>query len=239
VSVHAEHDGKEWRNVDVGGKTPGDGPGKFRLELKPTAGSCQSLAVSADNAGSLLRILGATTELKGGRLNVTGQTAADGGTPLRAQIEMRDFAFLRASLLTRLLTVASGRGFGKLTTSDTVAFDYLDGEVTFANGIARTERIRTHGPALGLTAKGWLDSKKSTMQLEGAIVPAYTANHLLGKIPLLGGLLSGDGDEGFWAIRYRMTGNLNDPKMEVDTLTSLTPAFLRDIFSDVEATVGR
>lgn len=234
VRVHAERHGVEWRNVDVSGKTPGTGSRRFKLELEPAAGGHQNLAVSADDAGSLLMVLGGVPGLRGGRLNVTGRTTAGGVTPVQARVEMREYAFLRASLLTRLLTVASGRGFGKLTTEDAVAFDYLGGDVTFAEGRFRSDSMRAHGPALGFTAKGWADIEQSRLSLDGAIVPAYAANRILGKIPLLGSFLSGDGDEGFWAIRYRMSGNLTDPKMEVDALKSLTPAFLRDVFGKLE-----
>jgi hypothetical protein len=234
VSAHVEHDGNGWRLIDVAGKTPGKTAGQFELKLTPTSGGSGRLAARADDVGSLFRILGVTTELQGGRLSATGQTAAGGGAPLQVQVEMRDYEFLRSSLLTKLLTLASGRGFAKFRTDDAIAFDYLGGEVAFADGRASTELIRTHGPALGLTVKGWVDTGDQKMELDGAVVPAYAANRVLGKIPLLGGLLSGDGKEGFWAIRYAMRGNPRDPKMEVHTLTSLTPAFLRDMFGKLE-----
>jgi hypothetical protein len=239
VRLHAEQDGGEWRNVDISGKTPGNRRGQFEVDLKPADDGHQSFAVSADDAGSVLNILGVATELKGGRLKVTGETTGLGMTPLRARIEMREFAFLRASLLTRLLTIASGRGFGKLTTDDEVTFDYLGGEVTFADDRFTTDMLRAHGPALGLTATGWVDVGQNQILLDGAIIPAYAANRLLGKIPVLGGLLSGDGKDGFWAIRYRVKGDASHPEMEVDALTSLTPAFLRDVFGTLGKAVER
>jgi hypothetical protein len=239
VSVHVERVGSGWQRIEVSGETPGKGSGRFKLTLKPTAGGRGDLLISADDAGALFRIVGLTSEVRGGRLNVTGKTASSGWTSLQARVEMWDYAFLRASVLTRLLTLASGRGFGKLTTDDAVAFDYLGGEIGFADGRATTELIRTHGPALGFTVKGWVDVEHRKVELNGAIVPAYTANRVLGKIPVLGSLLSGDGQEGFLAIRYEVRGDPKDPKMEVDTLTSLTPAFLRDMFSKLEETTGR
>jgi hypothetical protein len=239
VHLHAEQDGGEWRNVAISGQTPGTQRGRFEVDLKPVPGGRRSLVVSADDAGSVLDILGVATALKGGRRNVTGETTGRGMTPLGARIEMRDYAFLRASVLTRLLTLASGRGFGKLTTDDEVAFDYLGGDVTIADGRFTSDMLRAHGPAFGLTATGWVDVAQSQMHLDGAIIPAYAANHLLGKIPVLGGLLSGDGKDGFWAIRYQLRGDAKDPRMKVDPLKSLTPAFLRDVFGTLGKAVER
>lgn len=239
VSVHAEHQNGGWRNVEVSGKTPGKDPGAFEVGLKPEAGQRQRLAVHAENGGSLFRILGVTSEVRGGKLDVSGETSGRGATLLHAHVEMRDYAVLRASLLTRLLTLASGRGFGRLAIDDAIDFDYLGGDITFAGGRVTTERIRTHGPAMGITIQGWVDVDEGKMDLEGVIVPAYTANRILGKIPVLGGLLSGNGKEGFLAIQYQVTGALAHPEMDVDTLKSLTPAFLREIFGVLDAARDR
>jgi len=234
VSLRLRYDGRRWQEIDASGTTAGDGSGRFEITLKPTGNGPGRLTARVDDLGSLLRTLGLATELRGGRLRADGETGADGGAPLRAHVEMYDYEFLRSSLLTRLLTFASMRGFGKPATKDSIAFDYLNGDLTFANGRATTDLIRTHGPALGLSITGWVGIDEDKMKLDGAIVPAYEANRVLGKIPVLGSLLSGDGKEGFWAIRYQMSGTRKDPKMEVHTITSLTPALLRNIFGKLE-----
>jgi hypothetical protein len=73
------------------------------------------------------------------------------------------------------------------------------------------------------------------VELSGTVVPSYTVNRVLGKIPILGGLLTGGKDEGLFAANYKMNGPLEDPKVNVNPLSILAPGILRRLFSgDVE-----
>ena len=63
------------------------------------------------------------------------------------------------------------------------------------------------------------------------MVPAYTLNSLIGKIPLIGPLIVGEKGSGMFAATYSVSGSLNRPDLSVNPLAALTPGFLRGLFS--------
>ena len=62
-------------------------------------------------------------------------------------------------------------------------------------------------------------------------MPAYAINSILGNIPLLGDLLQGGPGEGLFSAAYKISGDLPEPKIDVNPWTALAPGFLRDIFT--------
>jgi hypothetical protein len=56
------------------------------------------------------------------------------------------------------------------------------------------------------------------------VIPVYTVNRLIGRIPLVGGLFN-EG-QGFLAGHFRVSGRLSDPKITVQPLKSITPSIL-------------
>ena len=91
----------------------------------------------------------------------------------------------------------------------------------------------THTPAgraIGATADGYIDRPKDQVALKGSLVPAYGLNSVLGNIPLLGDVLVSKKGEGIFGVTYSATGNADQPKIDVNPLSVLTPGILRRIF---------
>ena len=86
------------------------------------------------------------------------------------------------------------------------------------------------GPAIGLTMSGQVDRSANIAQMEGTLVPAYTVNSVLGKVPLLGPLIVGREGEGIFGFTYAVKGNIDDPSVIVNPLSAIAPGFLRRIF---------
>jgi uncharacterized protein YhdP len=89
------------------------------------------------------------------------------------------------------------------------------------------------GSQLGLTMNGEVNLETSDLDLEGTIVPVYTVNRVLGKIPLVGPFLAGEEGEGAFAATYWVRGELSDPQITVNPLAVLAPGFIRDLFSGI------
>ena len=70
------------------------------------------------------------------------------------------------------------------------------------------------------------------LNVKGLFAPAYSLNTLLGKIPLVGNLLSGK-DGTVFAANYEITGNINDPKISYNPLSALSPNSLKEMFSSI------
>ena len=151
--------------------------------------------------------------------------------PIKGRIEAQDYRVVKAPVLARLLSLASLSGVGGLLSGEGLEFKRLVGKFKLKDGVATSDLIRAYGGGLGLTARGSIDFRGGRLDLQGTVVPAYTVNRILGKIPLLGWLLVGGEGEGVVAVTYRIDGPLDDPQVSVNPLSALTPGFLRGLFS--------
>ena len=61
-------------------------------------------------------------------------------------------------------------------------------------------------------------------------MPAYTANSVLGDIPVLGDIFVQEKDGGLFALTYTISGPFEQTQVAVNPLSALTPGFLRGIF---------
>ena len=69
------------------------------------------------------------------------------------------------------------------------------------------------------------------MDFEGTLIPAYSLNSILSRIPLLGAVLNGgEKGGGIFAATYTYRGNVATAEPSVNPLAALAPGFLRHIF---------
>ncbi len=203
----------------------------FTFDYGPAENGHFELTVHADDVGGLLYSFNLNDTVKGGRLSISAES--DGPIPksdLAGKIRARNFALVDTPLLANLLSVASFTGLLDTLTGNGIRFERLKGDFVLVDGTAKTELLRVYGPGLGITARGDIDLDDAAVDLEGTIVPAYSVNQLLEKIPLVGVLLTGGEGEGVFAVLYSAEGPMNDPEVSVNPLSLLTPGFLRGIF---------
>ena len=81
-----------------------------------------------------------------------------------------------------------------------------------------------------MTGAGEINFTSKVLDLDGALVPAYTANSLLGDIPVIGDIFVGKKGEGIFALSYTVKGRFDKMQIAVNPLSALTPGFLRGIF---------
>lgn len=250
VTLNLERVGRGWRRFGLDGRVPralwyaerpegmkppetsGEPADKtLRIDYRPAPDGGQTLLVTSNDMGAVLRALDILDTLDGGRLEIVGRSSGPmPGHVLEARIEAKDYVLIEAPTLAKLLSVASLTGIVNRLGGGGIEYKRLVGEFTVDNGLFKTDLIRAYGPELGLTAKGEMNFNEFTVDLRGTVVPAYTVNQVLGEIPVLGFLLTGGKGEGFLAVTYRMTGDLRDPDIGVNPLSALAPGFLRGLF---------
>jgi hypothetical protein len=237
ASLH--RNAEDWRNVTVNG-TVGQGKA-FALVLQPGGLKRRALSVTSDDAGAVARAFDFYNDLSGGKLEVVGHfDDAKAIQPLVGTIQVSDYHVRNAPALARLLTVAALSGIVDLLQGEGVGFSSLEAPFTLSDGLLEVRDARAYGPALGITGKGQIDLDRGVLALEGTVVPAYVINSVLGKIPVLGWLVTGgEKGSGFFAFNYGMKGSTANPDVTVNPLSVLTPGFLRNLFnifgSDTEA----
>ncbi len=91
-----------------------------------------------------------------------------------------------------------------------------------------------YGSEIGLTVAGSLDFTHDKVALNGTFVPAYELNNLFSKIPLFGVLLGGGTNEGLFAINYHIGGSATAPTLNINPLSAMPSAVLRNIFGAID-----
>jgi len=231
-----QYDGKFWNSIMLDGVL--EKRGTLKIVVQPGKDT-RLLTVTSDAGGAVLEALGIMKNLHGGSLVISGvfHDNEKPEMPLRGRIKMKDFRAANAPILTRVLAVASLTGILNLLTGEGLEFTRLDVPFTITPSEILLDQGRAFGASLGITFAGRIDKVKDVLDIRGTVVPAYTINRILGKIPIIGNILIGGKGEGVFAITYKAEGSREDPKVSVNLLSALAPGFLRKFFDVFEEEV--
>jgi uncharacterized protein YhdP len=179
----------------------------------------------------LLAATGALRSVSQGSMTVEGVSETIGDVRRTSgKIDVANFRVVQAPALARLLNAASISGFADLMQGNGIAFDHLDADFDWIDGVLTFREGRAAGSAVGITFAGPLDLGRDTMDISGTLVPVYTLNRIVGAIPLVGDLLTGGEGQGLFAATYSMRGALGEPQTSVNPLSVLAPGFIRNLF---------
>ena len=204
----------------------------FKFNIRPNKNEKRVLKIHTINAGGVFRFFDIFDNMKGGELTITG-TFDDviPGEPLNGLLYVRKFRVKNAPILTQLVSVLSLTGLLEILDGKGLSFKRLELPFLLHRGISKFTSARASGPSLGFTASGSVNHKDDILELEGTIVPAYALNSVLGKLPVLGKILTGgEAGGGVFAANYKLSGLVGEPKISVNPLSALTPGFLRNVF---------
>ena len=205
------------------------------IETSPAG---RKLTIEAGDAGQLIQGLFDFQSIKGGKLRLSASLpgrASDPdigpGTPdYQGTLDIDDFKVVNQPLLARLFSAGSLTGMGDLMGGDGISAENMNVPFSSKNNVISVHDARVRGRAIGATADGYIDRPKNQIALKGSLVPAYGLNSVLGNIPLLGDVLVSKKGEGVFGVTYSATGNADQPKIDVNPLSVLTPGILRRIF---------
>lgn len=167
----------------------------------------------------------------GGTMKITADLPEAGETGMvRGTVTIENFILVKAPALAQMLSLASLKGLADVMGGTGLTFDSLSVPFGWDNGNLSVRDARAAGPALGLTGNGEINFNADTLDLDGVLVPAYSANSVLGEIPILGDIFVGKKGEGIFALNYAIKGTMDQSQVAVNPLSALTPGFLRRIF---------
>ena len=220
----ASRDREGWRAFHLQGMADGH---VLALDLGPVNGQ-RVLAISCDDFGKALKSLGFTNTVQDGALSIHGVSSPDNPRVIVGDIKIGAFKVRQLPVLALLLNATSPLGITGLLT-DSAEFDRLKGKFRWEGDRLDLQHVRLAGAAMDMTLDGRVDLASGQADLGGSLAPFSTVNRLLGYVPLLGDIVTGDGG-GVLAVRYGIKGPLADPKVSVNPLSLLTPGALRNLF---------
>lgn len=202
----------------------------LKLDYIPRGKKEFLLSIDSTNAGNTLKFLRIHDNMRGGILSVEAKRNANKEFVGHAKI--RDVNIYKTPVLARLLTVASFSGMVNLLTGDGIVFSHIDAPFEYSHKILTVKEAKGFGNVMGITANGTYNIRFEEYNIRGVIAPAYSLNNLIGKIPVVGGLLSGK-DGTVFAANYDITGYKEDPQIKINPLSALSPSSLKDLFSSL------
>lgn len=232
VAFALAHDGRRFVDFQVSGQF--DENRLLTGSISREKGAKRVLHLYSADAGNLLRGILGWDSIYGGELDLSLQLddapRRNGMTPLSGRIEAKEFRVVNAPILARLLTIGSLTGLSELLQGAGIGFDRLDLRARSEGTSLILKDGRAFGPSLGITLEGTVNRKTFMTDVHGTIVPAYSVNTALGRIPLLGNLFVGRKGEGIIGITYRIVGVGGKSEVFVNPLSALAPGFLRRLF---------
>ncbi len=202
--------------------------GKLDVKFLPGPDG-QILRIVADDFGEILSMSPTKGRVSGGTLLIRGIRRSP-DAPIEGDFIASKFTLSKAPTLAKVLQVASLTGIGAAMSKKGLDFDAFEGRYVYKGDRVTFSKASAHGSSIGVTVNGILDLDADTANLGGTLVPAYSFNRAIGKIPVIGSLLTGGENEGVFAATYRVAGPLENPKISVNPLSALAPGFLRNLF---------
>ena len=215
------------------------GVGLMQLRYRPDVYGVMNFTLDSADAGATLKALGVYENMKGGTIAIVGNAIKDGHpNDIEGKMQITNFNIVKAPGLARLLNAVSLSGLQELLSGQGMTFTkmasnfkYLKGDegqttITFEDG-------RTAGTEVGLTFEGAVYQTAGTIDIQGTIVPLSTINSFIGKIPLVGDILTGGG--ALFAATYKMQGPSKDAKVSINPLSALAPGIVRKILFEGES----
>ena len=204
--------------------------------IERTSAVSRSFSFQTENAGNVFRLFDWVEGVYGGSLSVqgdmydTGYDSERNRRDLSGRMTLVSFRARNVGVLAQILSLASLTGIADTLSGDGIKFNKAKGNFSITDGRLNISGAQVNGPAVGLTAKGDFDLVSGDTDIGGTLVPAYSLNSFLGKIPLVGGILGSRDGEGLIGIGYRIAGDGGDVGVLVNPLSILTPGVFRRIF---------
>ncbi len=206
--------------------------------ITPTDAGRRVVFATNDTA-TLTKGLFGFNSMRGGKFELTAVLPGKAGDPpskdpnapdFQGKMMLKDFRIVDQPFLARLFSAGSLTGLINLMQGQGVAVDTLEVPFTSRAGVITVRSVRATGPAIGITADGYIDRSKNNIGLQGSLVPLFGLNSVLGNIPLLGDVLTSKQGEGIIGMTYSVSGIADEPSVSVNPLSALAPGILRRIF---------
>lgn len=202
--------------------------GDVTLTIAPVSPAQRNLQLQTPDGGFLLGALGAFSYLEGGTLSLDAVYGS--GAAVAGKLTLQNFRLLKAPAFTGVMQALTIYGVPDAASGPGLFFERAVVPFSLENDILYLKGARAFSTSLGFTASGHIALADGKSEIDATIIPAYTFNAALGKIPVIGHLFTAEKGGGLFAVRAKISGPLSNPVVVVNPLSALTPGVLRDVF---------
>ena len=192
------------------------------------------------DAGWLIRGFAATDNgIRGGTFRLSADVDQTGASvQANGDLKIRDFTLWGAPTIARIVSLASFSGLANALSGRGVPVTRFVVPFRLQGDVVTIEQARLVGSDIGARADGTVDIGNSQVDITGTVAPAYTVNRIIGRIPIIGQILSGSRSDAALAATFSVRGPIGSPQIGVNPLAALVPGMVRDLFSAFTADNG-
>lgn len=181
-----------------------------------------SVRVTSEDAGGAIRDAGLLKNARGGSLEMVLKPTGAKGT-YDGTLNVADTRVLDAPAMAELLNAMSLVGIlEQLAGGAGIGFDDVEASFRLTPSQIVLYRSSAIGASMGVSMDGRYSHDSKSMDMQGVISPFYFLN-------VIGSIFTRKG-EGLIGISFTLKGQPDDPKIQVNPLSILTPGMFREIF---------
>ena len=180
-----------------------------------------ALLVMSDNAGTVLNDAGVAQKVRGGAMELRLRPSGTEGTYI-GTLNIDRFSVHQMPVLAELLSAISGIGLLQKLTGDGIPFDIVEADFTLTPTYIQINRASAVGPSMGVAAEGAYTLGTGALNVRGTIAPIYFVNGV--------GQVFGRKGGGLFSFNFKVSGTTEDPKVQVNPLSILTPGLFKEMF---------
>ena len=229
-----ERSGGIWRTANLHANIEDS---DVRLEVDTPKSTAAILRGS--DAGWLIRgFSGSDMGVRGGSFRLSADlNQQPGSVSGSGDLRIRNFTMWGAPTIARIISLASFSGLSNALAGRGVPVTRLIVPFELRDRTLTLNQARLVGSDIGARADGTIDFGNEQLNIRGTVAPAYTVNRIIGRIPIIGQILSGSRSDAALAATFSVTGTAAQPRIMVNPLAALVPGLIRDLFSAFTADV--
>ena len=186
------------------------------------------MTLAIDDLGRALDVTGLYSQLAKGRL--TGDITYDSRDVGGGVLKITDFEVKNPPVMMQVMSLLSLEQM--FSGSSSTLFKTATIPVRVDGKVFYLDNASLEGPSMDVRLTGSYDRGQKQMNIDGKLAPGIPLNRLVGKIPLLGTLLTGSQD-GVVVADFKVKGSTSDPQVNVRPLSVITPGLLKDFWRGV------
>ena len=206
------------------------GGGETNFNFTDGADGKPKLVLTSKNGGRMLSGLDITDTVLGGDIRLETIFDSADFEHYDTRIDIDDFAVVEAPRAVKALSVLSLAGLYALVEGDGTAFRYGHAELETRGSVVNIKALKASGDAVAVSMVGVYDRASKQVDVGGNLVPVSQISNIVGKMPLIGNVLTGLDKSGIFATQFRVSGLSDDMKTAVNP-ASIAPGLLRDLIS--------
>ena len=231
-ALFAKRNESAWEKIKAVGLV-GQNKIPLHFSLSPNGDGTEYVySLASEDAGGSLAALDYISSIRGGKLQAEGKydpkLQISFGT-----LKVSEFRMVEMPVLSRILMLTSLTGIVDMFKGEGLAFDSAEIPYSITDAAVAIKDGVVAGSSLGITLSGKYYRDSGYFNMRGSLVPFYTLNSFLGKIPLIGKLFAGEKGGGLIAPTYTVKGKLPSPHISVNAFSALAPGAVRELLGKI------